>query len=328
MAKTENVKDIEINLGKICNNRCIFCMTENADFESHKFATLQEVKAELKEYKKRGFNSIGFLGGEPTLHPNIIEIIAFAKKTNIGKLHLVTNGRRLADKRFVENLFKAGIDRISVSLHSHLPEIEDSFTCVEGSFEQKLAGLQNVFKYRKKMNYKCDLSQNIVLNKMNLKKLPVTINFFSKMGVSDFRINFIQPLGRAENMFQELVPRYSDVKPIFKKIVDIAKKNRLTVSFADMPFCVFSEYKEFYKYMGELKDYIDLVVVLGAKRSSFISRQNEKNTFSWRNKRKNYLKMKTKICLKCKYYDLCEGVWKRYAKSFGLKEIKPIKVVE
>ena len=64
------------------------------------------------------------LGGEPTLHPQIIDLIKGLKslKTNggntLGKVRITTNGIRLRDYVFLKELLRSGIDGINISWHN------------------------------------------------------------------------------------------------------------------------------------------------------------------------------------------------------------------
>lgn len=64
------------------------------------------------------------LGGEPTLHPHIIDLIKGLKnlKTNggntLGKVRITTNGIRLKDPQFLQDILDSGIDGINISWHN------------------------------------------------------------------------------------------------------------------------------------------------------------------------------------------------------------------
>ncbi|MBU0580304.1 MAG: radical SAM protein [Candidatus Margulisbacteria bacterium] len=315
---TNQIRDVEVHLGFPCNNNCIFCMA-NKEYRKNKFFSYEKVIKQISAYAKKGFNSIGFLGGEPTLHPRIIDIVRHANKAGMKSIHIVTNGRRLADGVFLNNLIASGVNRISVSIHSHLPKLEDNLTQVQGSFSQKLNGLHNIIQLQRK-NKSINVSINIVINKMNIKSISESVKYFANLGYKDYRLNFIQTEGSARDNFEKLIPYYKNVYVLFKKVVDFAKKNTLTVSFADLPFCVIDKYPEFYKYTSELKDCYNFVVMMGAPNCDRTIKH-----FSWENVRKNELKMKPKKCNRCQYNKICEGIWKEYAKRIGYTELIPRK---
>jgi len=84
---------IEWNLGKRCNLDCAYCPTDIHDQKS-KHTDLSIIKSTIDKLKT--FNKpirISLTGGEPTVHPNINEIIEYIHK-NLSWLNITTNGTR------------------------------------------------------------------------------------------------------------------------------------------------------------------------------------------------------------------------------------------
>lgn len=136
-------KKIELKLGLVCNNFCKFCMNDEP-LKKRRFVPFEILRQELCDFYKKSYRIVGFLGGEPTLYPKLIEITELASKIGYQGIYLVSNGRRYADKNFLEKLIKAGITRYYVSIHSHKAEIEDFLTSVKGSFQEKIKGISNL----------------------------------------------------------------------------------------------------------------------------------------------------------------------------------------
>ena len=86
-----------------CNQDCTFCITEANrfpyydDFPAERFASL------LRAHRGR---KASFIGGEPLLHPRVLDMAATAARQ--GKTLVVyTNGIRLADEQFLRDLIRA-----------------------------------------------------------------------------------------------------------------------------------------------------------------------------------------------------------------------------
>lgn len=106
-----------IETNRTCDLGCRLCY--NLDRASTKSVT--QVKAEVDEALSwRNVQAITLLGGEPTLHPGLAEVIAYVKSR--GKLcQVLTNGRRLLadeDGSYLDGLVRAGVDRIQVHIDS------------------------------------------------------------------------------------------------------------------------------------------------------------------------------------------------------------------
>ncbi len=100
---------IEPNL--TCNMRCRRCY--NRRHEAVK--TFEQVKNEIDcALAKRNLDTVSLLGGEPTLHPDIVSIVEYIKKRNL-ICQILTNGLLFYDdprSELLDRLVAAGIDRI------------------------------------------------------------------------------------------------------------------------------------------------------------------------------------------------------------------------
>ena len=93
---------IEVN--STCNMNCPLCFSEaRPGFNM----TLEEVEQMLDDFVRTEGTPevVQFSGGEPTIHPQIIEFIRAAKQRDISFVMVNTNGKRIAhDDRFLEQL--------------------------------------------------------------------------------------------------------------------------------------------------------------------------------------------------------------------------------
>ena len=93
---------IEVN--SACDMECPLCFADAAPGFS---LTLEEVEQMLDDYVRTEGRPevVQFSGGEPTLHPQIIDFIRAAQTRDIRFVMLNTNGKRIArDDRFLERL--------------------------------------------------------------------------------------------------------------------------------------------------------------------------------------------------------------------------------
>ena len=83
---------------------CPLCFSEAGPGFS---LTLEEVEQLLDDYVRTEGSPevVQFSGGEPTIHPQIIDFVRAAKDRNIPFVMINTNGKRIAkDDRFLEQL--------------------------------------------------------------------------------------------------------------------------------------------------------------------------------------------------------------------------------
>src|SRR6266849_9690 len=93
---------IEVN--SACNMACPLCFSEAGPGFS---LTLEEVEAMLDDFMRTEGSPevVQFSGGEPTIHPQIIDFVKAAKDRGIPYVMINTNAKRIAhDDRFLEQL--------------------------------------------------------------------------------------------------------------------------------------------------------------------------------------------------------------------------------
>lgn len=102
----------EIDTSNYCQNNCEWCIYKDYLKANRCHLDLDLYKEIVNQLKFNGCKSITFTGGgEPTMNPNIKEMIDFAYRKGF-KLGLITNGIRLNEIK--ERLFKFEFVRVSL----------------------------------------------------------------------------------------------------------------------------------------------------------------------------------------------------------------------
>jgi MoaA/NifB/PqqE/SkfB family radical SAM enzyme len=124
-----------------CNNACAFCPQQQARLGPESpFFERSAIEARLLEAVSSG-QPLAFVGGEPTLHPELFDLLRLARQHGARELVIQTNGRRLAYTPYTRGLREAGATGVDVSLHGSTAAIHDFHTRTGGSFAQTLTGL-------------------------------------------------------------------------------------------------------------------------------------------------------------------------------------------
>jgi MoaA/NifB/PqqE/SkfB family radical SAM enzyme len=295
-------------LGYNCNNNCIFCY---AGDKRGKYSALQteEVKRQIDAGIKRGSDFVDFLGGEPTIRKDIIELVAYAKKAGFKQIGVTTNGRMFSKKDFAEAIFDAGLSHAIFSIHGHTAELHDSLTRAKGSFEQAISGMGN-FRALSEKNYICT---NTVILKQNVKFLPAIAENNALHGANGMEFIFPHPRGGAYENFESLVPRLEELIEIIPKTIMAGRQHGIDhCMFRYVPFCYM------YGFLIYLSEYVS--------RDNF-SEQHvgpEYEDMAVAENRAKYGRVKGPQCAGCKYFNICEGIFKEYAEKRGFEELVPV----
>lgn len=178
-----------VRITRACNNRCLFCLDRGNQDGS--IFPVDEVVADLKRGLATGAKRVVLSGGDPTVHPKLCEIVAKAKELGYDHVQIITNGRMLAYPKFATDLKKAGLDEVTLSLHSHIEKDFEEMTGAKGSYKQALRGLLNAQRQG------FIVSVDIVINGINCRTLRETLLFYIRLGVSEFDLLYPIPFGDA-----------------------------------------------------------------------------------------------------------------------------------
>lgn len=109
---------VDLELSAACNMQCPMCYTITEEFKSQVKKLLMERELWQKIVREcaRGnvFSLRLSLRGEPTLHPDFVEAVRYAKDLGIKEVSTLTNGLRLTPEMFGE-LVAAGLDWLTIS---------------------------------------------------------------------------------------------------------------------------------------------------------------------------------------------------------------------
>ena len=318
-------RQLEINIGKRCNNDCVFCGNGTVAPEDRRDVPLRLIRREIDEAAAQGYGALGLLGGEPTVHPDLEEAVAYARDLGFGRISLCTNGRRLRGPDLLDRLVAAGITRITLSLHSHRANQAERLSNRPGSFAQQLAAIDHIVRGMQDSTRPLPhgFAINTCVHGGNVGQLLPLARFLKRRGVRDIRLNFLRPEHRAEGDAQ-LIPPLPRVTAAMEELVAWnERRGRLHLTFGDFPWCAYPE--AFFlnptlvrRYVG---DRLDRDTFVTAFRG--VARTRER--FRWKESRTHRLKEKIPGCAQCRMEPLCEGVWRRYRDVHGDAGIKPIR---
>jgi GTP 3',8-cyclase len=115
-------RKLRISVIDKCNFRCNFCMPENPSWLANdKILSFDEITRVVEILSRFGVDRVRISGGEPLLRDGIENLVARIRDLPaIKKIGITTNGYYLDSKAPL--LKKAGLDSVTVSLHSLHPE--------------------------------------------------------------------------------------------------------------------------------------------------------------------------------------------------------------
>jgi len=203
-----------------CNNRCMHCYAGGPKQTSE--LTTQEWFSVIDKLHNLGIPHVVFTGGEPTLRDDLATLISQTQKKGL-VCGLVTNGRKLKDKAYLQTLIDAGLDHIQITVESHDPKVHDQITGAEGSWEETIQGLKNAIATP------VYTISNTTLNQFNVNGIGSTIEFLHGLGLKQFACNSLIYSGKAPEVAESFALEESSLEPILTRIQ--SKARQLSMEF-------------------------------------------------------------------------------------------------
>lgn len=119
-----------------CNNACPFCPQLAARTRGDAAAFDPASAAEQVRIAALSGDVVALVGGEPTLRPDLFDLVSLARHHGARSVVVQTNGRRLAYAAYARGLAAAGAAAVDVSLHGSTAAMHDFHTQTAQSFAQ------------------------------------------------------------------------------------------------------------------------------------------------------------------------------------------------
>jgi cyclic pyranopterin phosphate synthase len=132
-------RTVRVSLTDRCDLACVYCRPSRNDGYFETRLDDDAWKAMVRALVRAGVTRVRVTGGEPLLHPRVVELVAFIAELGVEDLALTTNATRL--EKLAYPLRSAGLRRLTVSLDSLSPERFWRITR-GGRLDRVLAGIE------------------------------------------------------------------------------------------------------------------------------------------------------------------------------------------
>ena len=201
VAFSKNSTNIFFHILTRCNLKCSHCYI-NPKQHGKNTLPLSVIVAWLKAFARESSSkNLIFLGGEPTLHPDLPAAVKYARKLGFGSITIDTNGYL-----FHDILFKVKpdeVDYFSFSLDGATPDTNDRIRG-QGTFDSCISGIRKA----KSMGFTTSLiftassanMHEVELLPPLLKDLKIDRFFIQIIGLRGKSAKGLQPCDRRQNL--------------------------------------------------------------------------------------------------------------------------------
>lgn len=218
-----------LSLLTTCDNRCIFCAPEGLPSVAPR--SLDDLIRSLDALAV-DHNDLTLTGGEPALHPELLAIVAAARRLGFTRIGIQSNGRRMRDVGLVSSLRDAGLTDIHLSLHGSGALVHDHHTGIEGSFAEAIDGLAAA------RHASLTTVVTTVLTRSNARSLAALAPWLASQSVAAWTIAIPRTTGRLSSAFDRVFPRLAMAMPHALHALSVAQQKRVTVFLRGAPLCM------------------------------------------------------------------------------------------
>jgi pyrroloquinoline quinone biosynthesis protein E len=231
-----------LDVGLQCPHRCLFCYYSNVDGEESLarkgFRSGAECREIVSEMAKQGLTGFDITGGEPSLHPELPEILRHAAGLGLAS-RVITLGQNLMSRKngalFVDTLVDAGVTSFLFSAHAVAEEPFRAFT--NASWQRLLLAMDHLdgrgFQY----------CLNTVVFSGNQHMLPDIARESARRGVYSHNFILFNPYYEWKNNAKAFAvqSRYPEARPFLVEAVGILEQAGVAVNVRYAPLCAFPE---------------------------------------------------------------------------------------
>ncbi|HJL24393.1 MAG TPA: radical SAM protein, partial [Polyangiaceae bacterium LLY-WYZ-15_(1-7)] len=196
----EPERQVEIQLGHLCNNRCLFCVSgqRTAMGEARPMAAAP-ILERLDAAYAAGHRKLTLLGGEPTLQPAFLEVVQHAVDLGFEEIVVFTNGVRTARAELVDAVLATG-GRFTwrISIQGATEEAHCRTTGKPRSFQRILRTLAHLRERDQRVTV------NMCVVGSNVASVPRFPELVERWGVEQLHLDLMRPLDAGERSEAEL----------------------------------------------------------------------------------------------------------------------------
>jgi MoaA/NifB/PqqE/SkfB family radical SAM enzyme len=266
------------------------------------------IKNEIDSAILRGCNYMDITGGEPTIYPDIIRTIEYAKEKSLASC-IITNGITSVDK--IKNIIDSGLTDFLVSRHG-LKETHNFITDYNYAYDKQVEFLDYIVR-------DIPIRFNCVITQFNQNDLPAIAREMSEY--SPYVVNFINmnphyEWGTKSSETQKVMANLKIVEPHLNEAISILEDKNIRVNVRYYPMCRID--KEYWRCIAN-----DLHVVFELYDSFYqrdincewdyeIQPKNIEAHSAWGIRTSKNNEEKSEPCSGCSLQNICGGINKHY----------------
>ncbi|MCB9506235.1 MAG: radical SAM protein [Myxococcales bacterium] len=301
----------ELQLGHLCNNRCVFCVSGHLTaLGMAKPIDLQPIVDAIDDARAGGATRLVFVGGEPTLHKGFLPALEHASKLGFSEIVIFTNGVKLPQPGFIDACLALGTFTWRISIQGATEEAHVAVTKKARSFQRILEGIR-ILRDRGQR-----VTCNMCVNEESYRSLPHYPELVSEYEIKQLHVDIVRPRSAGDTSpeyLRKIMPRYSEMAPYYDAMLrgfDDMDPD-FDINVGNLPYCILPQWAHRVHHAGEA------TITKSAGADGF---QLEYDKYESHRAQRTHLPG----CDQCALRPSCTGVFHEYLELYGSEEFGPV----
>jgi 12,18-didecarboxysiroheme deacetylase len=182
------------NMTRRCNLKCVHCYAQSEDKDYDNELTHEQSLAMIDDLAAFGVPVLLFSGGEPLIHPRLVEYAEYAVKKGMRAV-ISTNGTLITTEK-AETLKKIGLSYVGISIDG-LEETHNKFRGVKNSYKKAMEAVKNCQAAGIKVGLR------FTINKRNVDDIPGMFDILEEMDIPRACFYHLVYSGRGSDIAKE-----------------------------------------------------------------------------------------------------------------------------
>lgn len=241
--KIKSPLSVQFELTYNCNNQCLFCYNVNKSPDAvssdqddlyNTILPYDKICKIIDKLVDAEVFELVFTGGEPTLHPDFLNILSYALDKGL-KASFITNANSMT-KELAKKIARLGVQAAQISLHGSTEQLHDSLTHTKNSFQKAMRGIDYL------ISQGIHLNLNMTVCKENKHDVFNTAKLAKEYGMKSFSMTRFIASGEGLANVDSIGLVKEDLESILDQIEKIDKELGIELSvLTPIPLCSISK---------------------------------------------------------------------------------------
>jgi MoaA/NifB/PqqE/SkfB family radical SAM enzyme len=188
-----------LEITRRCNLSCLHCYADSGpQLPLSDRMTVADWCRVMDEARAADCRRLQFIGGEPTLHPQLPELLEHAASAGFRTVEVFTNATLIRDP-LLRTVKRLGV-HVRFSFYSHEAAVHDDICGQPGSYERTIEGVGHLVRHG------VHLTAGIIVVPQNAGHEAETTRLLRRLGVRRIGVDRVRGVGRGERFAAGTTP--------------------------------------------------------------------------------------------------------------------------